>query len=62
MPFIFINARAQDYSAQWKKIAALEQKGLTKDALKETVSIFNDAVAKRNEAQQIKAAMYQMKY
>ena len=62
MSFLFMTVRAQDYASHWKKISALEQKGLTKDALKETVTIFNDAVAKGNEAQQIKAAMYQMKY
>ncbi len=58
----FASAQNNDYSAQWKKIEAFEKKGLTKDALKETVSIFNDAVARGNEPQQIKAAMYQMKY
>ena len=52
----------EDYSSQWKKIEALEKKGLTKDALNETIKIFKDAVAKNNEAQQIKAAMFQMKY
>ena len=51
-----------EYLKEWKKVDALESKGLTKDALEETVKIFNDAVAKNNEAQQIKAAMYQMKY
>ena len=61
---VITTAEAQpgDYSARWKKIESLEKKGLTRDALKETVSIFNDAVAKGNEPQQIKAAMYQMKY
>ena len=52
----------EDYSSQWKKIDAFEKKGLTKDALAETIKIFKDAVAKNNEAQQIKAAMFQMKY
>ena len=51
-----------DYLKEWKKIEALESKGLTKDALVETINIFKDAVAKNNEAQQIKAAMFQMKY
>ena len=51
-----------DYLKEWKKIEALESKGLTKDALSETIKIFKDAVAKNNEAQQIKAAMFQMKY
>ena len=52
----------EDYTAPWKKVEAFEKKGLTKDALNETIKIFKDAVAKNNEAQQIKAAMYQMKY
>ena len=52
----------EDYSSEWKKIDALEKKGLTKDALNETIKIFKDAVDKNNEAQQIKAAMFQMKY
>ena len=59
----FVNAQTNDdYAAQWKKIAAFEAKGLSKNALEETVKIFTDAVKKGNEAQQIKAAMYQMKY
>ncbi len=59
----YVNAQIKDdYTAQWKKIAAFEAKGLTKDALREAVIIFTDAVKKGNEAQQIKAAMYQMKY
>ena len=62
---IHINVLAQvkeEYSSQWKKIEATEKKGLTKDALAEVIKIFKDAVAKNNEAQQIKAAMFQMKY
>lgn len=60
---ITVSAQAkEDYNSQWKKIEAFENKGLTKDALAETVKIFTDAVKKGNEAQQIKAAMYQMKY
>ncbi len=51
-----------NYAKEWKKIEGLEGKGLTKDALKEVISIFNDAIQNNNEAQQIKAAMYQMKY
>ena len=64
--FILINqfAFAQDknYSDQWKKIEGLEKKGLTADALKEAELIFNDAVTKGNDPQEIKAAMYRMKY
>ena len=63
--FLSVTAMAQvsnDYLNEWKKVDAFEKKGLTKDALNETVKIFKDAVAKNNEAQQIKAAMFQMKY
>ena len=51
-----------DYSNNWKKVSALEKKGLTASALKEVIAIFNLAVASQNDAQQIKAAMYQEKY
>ncbi|MEO5984675.1 MAG: alpha-2-macroglobulin family protein, partial [Ferruginibacter sp.] len=51
-----------DDAANWKKVELLEKKGLTQSALQEVVLIFNRAVANGNEAQQIKAAMYQMKY
>lgn len=63
--FLSVTAMAQtndDYLKEWKKVDAFEKKGLTKDALTEVVKIFTDAVKKSNEAQQIKAAMYQMKY
>ena len=66
LAFIFclfrVHAQTRDYSVQWKKIDALEKKGLTKDALKEAVNIFNDAAAKGNDPQLIKAAIYQIKY
>ncbi len=65
LTFLSVSAMAQinnDYLNEWKKVDAFEKKGLTKDALNETVKIFKDAVAKNNEAQQIKAAMFQMKY
>ncbi|MEO6405243.1 MAG: alpha-2-macroglobulin family protein [Ferruginibacter sp.] len=62
---IFGNANAQksnDYKSDWKKVADLEQKGLTRSALAEVMKIFDAAGKAGNEAQQIKAAMYQMKY
>ncbi len=54
--------KTENYSANWKKVEALEKKGLTASALKEVVVIFNLAVTSENDAQQIKAAMYQVKY
>lgn len=59
---IIVNAQTNNYAAEWKKVEGLEKKGLTKDALNEVLKIFNAAVKSGNEAQQIKSAMYQMKY
>ena len=61
----FLNVQAQpsnDFKTAWKNIELLENKGLTKDALKEVVKIFEAANKAGNQAQQIKAAMYQMKF
>ena len=55
-------AQSNDYSKNWKSVEAFEKKGLTKSALQEVMKIFDMAVASGNEAQQIKSAMYQMKY
>lgn len=69
--FIFLlmmlsfNTSAQqpdDYSKNWKTVMDFEKKGLTRSALKEALKIFNMATAAGNEVQQIKSAMYQMKY
>lgn len=57
-----VTAQNNDFTPEWKKIAALEKKGLTQDALAEVVKIFDAANKSGNEPQQIKAAMYQMKY
>jgi uncharacterized protein YfaS (alpha-2-macroglobulin family) len=51
-----------DYIKEWKKAAAAESKGLTKDALKTVQQIFDDAIKTNNDPQQIKAAMHIMKY
>ena len=51
-----------DYSKNWKAVEAFEKKGLTKSALKEVMNIFSLATASGNEVQQVKSAMYQMKY
>ncbi|RYD81346.1 MAG: alpha-2-macroglobulin, partial [Sphingobacteriales bacterium] len=59
---ITVSAQTNDYASEWKKVEALEKKGLTKDALAEVVKIFDAANKTGNESQQIKAAMYQMKY
>ncbi|MEO6537987.1 MAG: MG2 domain-containing protein, partial [Ferruginibacter sp.] len=51
-----------EYNAEWKKVDELEKKGLTQSALQQVIKIFDAATKDGNEAQQIKAAMYQMKY
>ena len=61
----FFKVQAQptnDYKTEWAKTEQLEKKGLTQDALKEVVKIFDAATKAGNNAQTIKAAMYQMKY
>lgn len=59
---IAVFAQTNNYLPEWKKVEALEKNGLTKDALAEVVKIFDAANKTGNEAQSIKAAMYQMKY
>lgn len=51
-----------DFAKSWKTVDRLEANGLTASALKEVVNIFNLALASNNDMQQIKSAMYQMKY
>ncbi|MBL7701366.1 MAG: alpha-2-macroglobulin [Ferruginibacter sp.] len=62
---ITVNLMAQtknDYAKNWKKVEAFEKKGLTKSALQEVLAIYNLAIKENNDAQQIKASMYQIKY
>jgi len=62
---IALNLMAQttnDYAKNWKKVEELEKKGLTKSALQEVLVIYNLSIKDNNDAQQIKAAMYQVKY
>lgn len=51
-----------NYEKNWKKVDELEKKGLTKSALEEVMNIYNLAVKDNNDPQQIKSAMYQIKY
>ncbi len=62
LTFCNLMAQTNDYKTDWKKLEDFEKKGLTKSALEQAVKIFNLAVSSGNEPQQIKAAMYQMKY
>ena len=51
-----------DYSKNWKTVTALEKKGLTKSALAQVMIIYNRAIKNNDDAQQIKSALYQVKY
>jgi uncharacterized protein YfaS (alpha-2-macroglobulin family) len=58
-----VNAQKNDdYNPDWKKVEDFEKKGLTKSALEQVIKTFDAAVKDNNNTQQIKAAMYQMKY
>ncbi len=62
---IFTATMAQtksDYATNWKKVDAIEKKGLTKSALEQVLVIYNLALKDNNDAQQIKSAIYQIKY
>lgn len=51
-----------DYAADWKQVADFEKKGLTKSAQNVVSGIFKKAVSANNGVQQVKTAMYLMKY
>lgn len=51
-----------DYRENWKKVEAFEKKGLPKSALQEVLVIYNTAKKNNHTAQQIKSAIYQIKY
>lgn len=51
-----------DYAKNWKKVEDLEKKGLTRSALGEVMAIYNLALKESNDAQQVKACMYQIRY
>jgi len=51
-----------NYDAQWKKVTALEEKGLPKSALEIVNSIYASAVKDKQAGQQLKALIYQLKY
>lgn len=57
-----MSQKKNDYLANWKKVEAMEKKGLIKSALKEVLTIYNLSVKDNNDAQQIKSCMYQVKY
>ena len=60
--FTTMAQNTNNYLKNWKKVEAFEKKGLTKSALQEVMVIYNLAIKDNNDAQQIKTAMYQVKY
>jgi uncharacterized protein YfaS (alpha-2-macroglobulin family) len=63
--FNYTNVHAQqnnDFLKEWKEVESSEAQGLTQDAIKEVNQIFDRAIAAGIQPQQIKAAMYLMKY
>lgn len=55
-------AQINNYAKNWKKVEDLEKKGLTKSAQAEVTAIYKLAQKSNNNAQQIKACMYLIKY
>jgi hypothetical protein len=51
-----------DYASDWKKVAELENKGLTEDARKVVQTIYSKAKTENNAAQTVKTLMYLYKY
>lgn len=59
---ILMAQSTNEYAANWKRVADFEKKGLTKSALKEVMTIYNLAAKAKNDVQQIKSSMYQVRY
>ena len=55
-------AQKTDFDAAWNSVRDFEKNGLTQSASQQAKRIFDLAVASHNEPQQLKAAMYEMKY
>lgn len=51
-----------DFASDWKQVATFDKQGLTKSAQDIVSNIFKKAVASNNGVQQVKTAMYLMKY
>ncbi len=52
----------EEYAADWKQVATFEKQGLTKSAQNIVSDIFKKAVVAKNGVQQVKTAMYLMKF
>lgn len=55
-------AQTNDYKKNWRKVDSFEKKGLTRSAADEVTAILKMAQKENNEAQQIKASMFLIKY
>ena len=51
-----------DYSAEWKRIDSLKEKGLYRSALDETAALYQRAKSDKKDAQVVKAALYQANF
>ena len=59
---IFSQPGSTSFNALWAKVDSLEQKGLTRSALKEIASIKSLAEKEEEPLQHVKALLYQLKY
>ena len=55
-------AQNNQYTTNWKKVEALDAKGLTQSALKEVMAIYQLASSQNNSTQQIKCCLYQIRF
>lgn len=51
-----------DYSAEWKRIDSLKEKGLYRSALDQTAALYQQAKSDKKDAQVVKAALYQANF
>ena len=52
----------ETYPSEWKKVEKFESKGLTKSAWYAVTNIYKKAQKENNDAQQIKACIYLIRY
>lgn len=65
--FLFVGPKAlaqhaDDYQKQWEQVETFEKKGLYRSAWKEVNAIYEKALQRKDEQQQTKALIYQLKY
>ena len=69
LPFIWLSLNAQTpgsknspYEDQWKRVESFDNKGLPQSALKVTDSIYQQALADKNEGELLKAMIHHVKF